>query len=178
MIFKANSPNAEVSGKNIRSYLSGMGAFEMIGRSIMGKYGIDEDPAADKWYSHQQFLDAIKEVSSRTGMHTMHMIGMRIAENVALPQEINDIEKAIKNVGPAYRQVHRNDSVSDKVVTKLDERKFQVVINTPYPCEFDTGYLRGMCKRFLKETPLQIAHDETKPCRKDGADSCTYIITW
>lgn len=178
MVFQAVSQNAEVMGKNIRSYVAGMGAFEMIGRSILGQHGLDEDPAPDKWYNHQMFLDAIKEISSRTGMHTMHIIGMRIAENAALPQEINELEKAIGYVGSAYRQVHRNDTVSDKVVTKLDDHKYQIVVNTPYPCEFDTGYLRGMCKRFLRETAIQVAHDESKPCRKNGADSCTYIITW
>ena len=178
MLFQAVSQNSEVLGKNIRSYLAGMGAFEMIGRSILKQHGIDEDPVPEKWYKHQQFLDAIKEISSRTGMHTMHIIGMRIAEGVPLPPEIDDVEKALKNIGPAYRQVHRNDAISDKVVTKIDDHKIQVVINTPYPCEFDTGYLRGMCKRFLKETAVQIAHDVTKPCRKDGADSCTYLVTW
>jgi hypothetical protein len=178
MVFKAATPNAEVLGKNIRSYMAGMGAFEMIGRSILSRYGIDEDPAADTWYNHQQFLDAINEISSRTGMHTLHVIGMRIAENVALPQEIDDIEKALRYIDTAYRQVHRNDPISKKIVTKLEDRKIQIIINTPYPCEFDTGYIRGLSKRFLKETAVQVSHDESKPCRKNGAESCTYLITW
>jgi hypothetical protein len=178
MIFKAASANAEVLGRNIRSYITGMGAFEMIGRSIMAKYGIEENPSPDNWYNHQQFLDAIKEILSRTGLHTVHIIGMRIAEKVTLPPEVDNIEKGLHFVGMAYRQVHRNDPVSDKIVTKLEDRKFQVVINTPYPCEFDTGYLRGLSKRFLKETAVQVSHDESKPCRKNGAESCTYLITW
>jgi len=178
MIFRAVSPNAEVLGRNIRSYMAGMGSFEMIGRSIMTKYGIEENPSPDNWYNHQQFLDAIKDILSRTGLHTVHIIGMRIAENVTLSPEVDNIEKALHALGPAYREVHRNDTISDKIVTKLEDRKYQVVINTPYPCEFDTGYLRGLCKRFLKETAVQVEHVESKPCRKKGAESCTYLINW
>ena len=48
--------------------------------------------------------------------------------------------------------------------------------NNPYPCAFDKGIITAMAQKF--EVKANIIHDDSKPCRKNGADSCTYIITW
>jgi hypothetical protein len=50
------------------------------------------------------------------------------------------------------------------------------VCNNPYPCAFDRGILAAMAQRF--ELSSSVAHDNAKPCRKNGADSCTYMISW
>jgi len=50
------------------------------------------------------------------------------------------------------------------------------VCENPYPCTFDEGILISMAKKF--EPSAMILHDNTKPCRRKGGDSCTYIISW
>ena len=48
--------------------------------------------------------------------------------------------------------------------------------NNPYPCKFDEGILTTMATKF--QPNARILHDDSKPCRKNGASHCTYLITW
>ncbi len=178
MLYQAANPKTEVLGRNILSYMEGMGAFEMMGRMIFAQHGIEENPDPDKWYNHQAFLDALKEISTRTGVHTINLIGGRIAEKVNFPQDVDDLEKALKYLDLAYRLVHRGDDKSAKTVTAVEKNHLQIVIRTPYPCEFDHGYLRVIVKRFKPESSAMVKHDNTQACRNHGGESCTYQITW
>jgi hypothetical protein len=58
------------------------------------------------------------------------------------------------------------------------EGKKEIVMTceNPYPCRFDLGIIKGMAQRF--EPTASITHDTTKGCRKKGAESCTYVVTW
>ncbi len=51
-----------------------------------------------------------------------------------------------------------------------------ITCNNPYPCDFDLGIISTMAKKFNKTA--QITHDDKKPCRKKGAETCTYIVKW
>ena len=49
----------------------------------------------------------------------------------------------------------------------------------PYPCDFDRGLLDALGRRFEPANPyLDIVHHDNAPCKKSGADSCTYTIFW
>ena len=48
--------------------------------------------------------------------------------------------------------------------------------DNPYPCPFDLHLLLAMAQRF--ESTATVTHDTTKPCRKNGGPSCTYIVKW
>jgi hypothetical protein len=56
------------------------------------------------------------------------------------------------------------------------EREIISVCNTPYPCDLDRGILTAMARAY--EPNCRVAHDDSRPCRKRGADSCTYVVTW
>ena len=51
-----------------------------------------------------------------------------------------------------------------------------MVCNTPYPSDFDRGIVAGVARKFRPNATVVI--DETKPSRKRGAHSCSYIIAW
>jgi hypothetical protein len=50
------------------------------------------------------------------------------------------------------------------------------VCDNPYPCAFDRGIITAMAQGF--ELQAKVVHDDAKPCRKQGAESCTYIASW
>ena len=176
MLYKAGSQNAEVLGSNINMYIGGMGAFELMGKTILRTNGIDEVPRPDIWYNHQMFLNAVKEIEAKTGPYTINMIGSRIAENAKFSGKFDSFEKALQNLGEAYRVNHRGDNKSFKKSLKLGEQKYKITIETPYPCDLDTGYLKGLANSYgIKAV---ITHDDSQPCRKHGAESCTYILNW
>jgi hypothetical protein len=48
--------------------------------------------------------------------------------------------------------------------------------NNPYPCAFDKGIITSMARQY--DVKSFVVHDDSKPCRKNGADSCTYLVSW
>jgi hypothetical protein len=51
-----------------------------------------------------------------------------------------------------------------------------IIMETPYPCEFDRGLVTALAARF--EPMTKTVHDNDAPCRKKGGASCTYVVTW
>ena len=51
-----------------------------------------------------------------------------------------------------------------------------VPTNKVYPCDFDRGIITALASRF--ERASRVTHDDSAPCRKNGADSCKFIIAW
>ena len=179
MIYVAANSTAEVLGRNILMYLSGMGSFEQMGRTILKLHQIGENPIAENWYNHQKFLDSLKDIYTRTGPNTIGMIGKRIAENAKFPPDVKTLEQALFSMERSYQTVHKGDTKSTKKVVKLSDKSFKVTINSPYPCELDNGYLRGLSNRFtIPNATVSVVHDDTQPCRKNGGESCTYIVSW
>jgi hypothetical protein len=176
MLFKAFSPDAEVSGSNIKMYISSMGAFTLIGKTILRSCGIEEEPKANCWYNHQMFLNAVREIEAKTGPNTIALIGSRVAENAIFPPDVNSMEKALENLGEAYQVNHRGDNKSFKRSLKIADHTYKVIAETPYPCDLDAGYLMGLANRY--GINAIITHDDSQPCRKHGAESCTYNIVW
>jgi hypothetical protein len=176
MLFQAYSTSAEVLGSNIRMYINGMGSFELMGKTILRANGIDEEPKPDAWYNHQMFLNVVKEISAKTGPHTINLIGSRIAENAKFPGQVDSLEKALDHLEEAYRVNHRGDNKSFKRSTLIEEHHYKVTVESPYPCDLDIGYLKGLANRF--GIKAAVTHESTQPCRKNGSECCTYIIKW
>ncbi|GHV46810.1 hypothetical protein AGMMS49546_35490 [Spirochaetia bacterium] len=50
------------------------------------------------------------------------------------------------------------------------------VSSTPYPCVFDQGIITAMAQRY--DLKAMVIHDNSKPCRKKGAETCTFLVSW
>ena len=55
------------------------------------------------------------------------------------------------------------------------DKERAVIAKNPYPCDFDFGIVTGDVARFAPQG--RVVHDDRSPCRKKGADACTYLIT-
>ena len=103
---------------------------------------------------------------------------------------ITSIEESLKSIDIAYHMNHRNaqgqilydngmllDGIGHYYYFKpSSENKIIMNCRNPYQCDFDRGIISAQALRF--EPNAIIKHDDTKECRKLGAESCTYIITW
>ncbi len=187
----------QVSGAAIMSVIDGMGSFDSIARAFLNQSGLPDDliPDAEHWYSQQKWLDAFKLISEKIGIKTLFVIGTKIPENAVFPQDIDNVEKALASIDIAYHMNHKNaqgevlfdpsrppgqemkEGIGHYGFEKIaEEKKAVLVCNNPYPCDFDNGIISSMANRFSRT--YKVIHDDTQPCRKKGADSCTYIATW
>ena len=192
-IFVAITANAEVNGETVHAIVDGMGMFKVRALEILANKGI-KDPKPGTWYSQQAWLNAFKEISTSIGPNTLYLIGLKIPENAKLPPQVDSIEKALGSIDVAYHMNHRINAkvlfdpqtrtmlegIGHYVFEKSGEREAKMTCRNPYPCDFDRGIIYGMAKRFKPADALlvQVRHDDARPCRSKGAETCEYKVVW
>lgn len=191
--FRAFEQGVEVNGESVFSVVDGMDAFKAKAFDILSKYGISQ-LKADEWYPQQAWLDSFREISETVGASTLFLIGKKIPENAQFPSDIDNIEKALQAIDVAYHMNHRlnkeqlfnprtgimKEGIGHYGYVKMDAKKARIICNNPYPCDFDRGIIEAMAKRFkpFESLFVKVIHDASAPCRKNGADSCTYFVEW
>jgi hypothetical protein len=197
MQFRAFEPGIEVNGQTVWSVVDGFDHFKQIPSRLLLAEGIGTagpdgvvqiDP--NGWYAQEAWLRAFERIATEVGESKLHAIGVRIPLNAKFPPHIQTIRDAIASVDVAYHMNHRKlgrvmfDPSTGKMLegighygfTPKGEREIVSVCDNPYPCSFDRGILTTMARRFEKGATVE--HDDTAPCRRKSASSCTYRIAW
>jgi hypothetical protein len=198
MQFKPFEKGIEVNGQTAYAVVAAYNLIKTVPSQFLLKEGIGEpgpngvvNIIPDTWYSQEAWLRAFEKIALSLGDVTLFKIGTKIPENAQFPPWVIDIESAIKSIDIAYHMNHRKNKIEmfDPETGEMmegighygfekieNENKIVSVCKNPYPCDFDRGILTSMAKKF--EPGAAIVHNDIKPCRKKGADKCTYTITW
>ena len=176
--FKAFTPGVEVLGEVVLSFVNVMGAFKRIALDILRSNGID-DPQPGAWVSQQAWLDAFAAIADKVGPNTLYQIGRQIPQQYIFPAGVDSIESVLADLDDAYRKSHRGGEVGHYEFRILGMRTGQMTCQSPYPCDFDRGIIGALAERFEPEGSLvDVRHEDDAPCKKDGAESCVFTITW
>jgi len=199
MQYRAIEPGIEVNGQTVWTIVDGFGAFTVMGSNYLLAEGIGVADAngvvqidKERWYSQEAWLRAFERIGKEMGDSALNLIGLKIPANAIFPPWVVDVDSAIKSVDVAYHLNHRREgevmfnTENGKMLEGIGhygyrhdvagEKRIVSVCDNPYPCSFDTGILTTMARKFTRHP--RIEHDPSQPCRKNGADSCTYVITW
>ncbi len=197
-MIKYNLEEFEVLGSGVVAILNGMGSFKTLAQQIInecqiglkdekGNYNLKEDA----WYPLEKGIQLNQKFLEKIGPITMKNIGSKLPETAVFPPHINDIYSAIESVNFAYHMNHRkNGDVMFDVQTgrklggigyygyeKIEgQNKIISICENPYPSFVDEGILLGMAKKFQPKATIIL--DSSKPSRRNGGDSDTFIITW
>lgn len=169
----------QVRGAGILSLIDAMSLFRKQAQEMLDSHGLGS-VVEDQWYPLQQVLDTFVSIEAKIGPNTIKAIGRNIPGRVLLPPHIATLEQALGTLDAAYRMNHRSEAtLGSYSYSSLGARSAQVISASPYPCSFDEGLLEGMSERFRPKDSLwlRIEHDE-RGCRKSGAASCRYRVTW
>jgi len=176
--FKAIVPGVEVCGAAVLSVVQGMDLSQTMALRILKGHGI-EKPTKDSWHSQQAWLDSFREIAEKVGPATLRRIGTKIPETALWPPTVRTIEDALASIDVAYHMNHRSGEIGHYAFEKTGEKSGKMVCGNPYPCEFDFGIVENTARMFApRGVVTSVHHDDSQPCRKKGADSCTYRITW
>lgn len=178
--YRALDANVEVSGETVYAIIDGMGAFRETALKILAKQGI-VNPQPGEWYKQQAWLNAFSVISEKLGSDALFNIGMKVSENADFLPGIETLDKALSVIDAAYHTSHRNGEIGHYYFDVRSDDSYEMVCKTPYPCDFDRGLLTALCSRYKPAGTTAravVTHDDSKPCRKKGADSCTYLVTW
>lgn len=171
----------EVNGQTVLAFANALPMFRDDMINILAQYGI-QDPKEGEWYAQADWLNAFKEIGEEYGANTLFAIGKAIPENADFPPDIDTLEKALGAIDVAYHMNHRNGEIGYYKLAKFNEEDKLAVVEcrNPYPSNFDRGIITTMARKFKPPHILMIAVelDTSKPSRLDGADLCTYRISW
>ncbi|MGB6067479.1 MAG: hypothetical protein WBG50_21960 [Desulfomonilaceae bacterium] len=180
---RVTSPNAELLGGMIYSL---WGAFpegyQAIVHEVLANHGI-KDVVPENWYRLQPVLDALKEIEERFGHYLLREVGEQAAVHAPIPPEIDSLHACLFALNPTLNRFHRGGDIGGNDVkeekTESGLKRYRVTDSTPYPCMLTGGYLQGLARRFgsrdYKE--VLVRHDDESPCRRQGAEFCTYFVT-
>jgi hypothetical protein len=166
-----------------------------VAREIMAVERFSANPADGRpydrdWFPLEQNLKILRAIGQRLGDAALFKIGFSVPQKAAFPTNIRDVPQALAGLDVAFHMNHRRsgtvmydplvgemlDGIGHYRSQPLDGRNVATTSTGPYPCEFDRGVVAGVAGRF--ERASRVVHDDRAPCRKSGADSCTYIVTW
>jgi len=191
MQFRAFEPGIEVNGVTVKSIVAGFGILTSLGKARLKESGLPDDIVDDKWYSQEKWLQAFKSIALQYGDETLFRIGLKIPESAIFPEWVKTIDDAIKSIDFAYHMNHRKkgqamfnpadgtmmEGIGHYGYKRITGQNLIVsVCENPYPCSFDKGIITSMAKKFRPNATVN--HDDSKPCRKNGADTCAYLISW
>jgi hypothetical protein len=172
--FVAFQSGVEVNGETVLSVVNGSPIKDMA-LAILGRHGIN-NPKPGEWYSQQAWLDSFREISEKIGDGTLKTIGLAIPQNAIFPPEINNTHAALASIDVAYHMNHRRGEIGNYNYENTGEKSAKMVCRNPYPCPFDMGIIIAIARKF--SLGARVEHDAKQPCRKKGADSCTYNVMW
>jgi hypothetical protein len=198
MQFKPLEPGIEVGGASLRAIVDGFSKYPSVAMKYLTKFGLVKNEGGksaeidpDSWYSQDAWLAAYEAIAKEVGINSLYSIGKAIVEVTQIPKHVNDIHAGLSSLDIIYHLNHRKNGRimfnpdNGEMLPGIGNYKFQpmanekcivMVCDNPYPCDFDRGLVTGLAGRF--EPQSSTRHDNDAPCRKKGADSCTYIVRW
>lgn len=197
MEYRPFEPGIEVNGRTVWSIVDGFRAFSLLASQFLLEEGVGQKGPdgivkvePDGWYSQEGYLRAFKRIAKSVGESVLFDIGSSIPRNAEFPPQVVDVHSAVGAIDVAYHMNHRREGSAmfdPSNGTMLEgighygyatpaARRIVSVCENPYPCAFDRGIVTAMATRF--EPTSKVVHDDSKPCRRKGAESCTYIVTW
>lgn len=152
------------------------------------------DLSKSDWFLLKDWLSAFKTISEQLGNMNLFIIGKTLTETVPFPP-MKDLEEALRTIDVAYHMSHRLDGkiMFDGATGKMtegignykltvfneQERKAVMVCDNPYPSEFDRGIITQVVRKFKpKGSREDVVLDKSKESRLNGAETCTYNISW
>jgi hypothetical protein len=189
-----------ILGANVRVILDGFGTFTLLASKILLESGLGTIDAEgvghavinpDQWYPLDSFLRAFQRIGAEFGDFTLKQAGIHINKKAAIPPEfLKDLTTTFQILDMGYHMNHGRDGkpMGNPATGTMEEgighfrtrqeagkKALTCEADTPYPCAFDEGIVLGIAQRY--DPMARVVHDP-KVCRKKGAKSCIYNVSW
>jgi hypothetical protein len=181
--FKAFDPNVEVSGGHLAAFVQAFPAgTEEIGMKMLNAAGLG-NPDPNKWYKLQALLDVMKDLQESFNPGLLTRMGYQVAQVVQVPPDWDDIDVTLLGLDKGYQMNHRGGRIGsyscEDLGTENGLRRMKMTVKTHWPCEYELGIIQGASERFKRNgAEVNVRKDEAAPCRKNGGESCTFLVSW
>jgi hypothetical protein len=166
--------------KDILVTLSALGLFKESALRILADLGVTKlEP--DRWYSQRAYVQFFEILSERTGPSTLYLNGRKVAENVALPRDIDSLEKLFRALNSIYQQGRRHCNPDEGWrYERIDEQSARMTIISPYPDEYERGVLEGFARKYKPPDAahVRVEYEPSQPRADAGGDRTVFLVTW
>jgi predicted hydrocarbon binding protein len=173
----STSRRGKVSGRTVEVAVEGvMSVFQRRIRGMLDNQGItDPDPRAEEWYDMQDFIVVLEKIEEDAGSNAVRKIGETTPEFVEWPDDADGVNDALSTMTEVYEDHHRN-APGGYEVESAESGTARIVVDTPYPCTFDEGLVKGTVEKFGGGYPR--IEEVGGSCRSEGDESCVYEVVW
>lgn len=188
-----------ISGRAIRTLVELLGEDKPIAIKIMKFHKITDDQAPEKfsinpdeWYDLDRYLLGLKDIQAKVGEEKLRQVAFTTIQFAPLPTFIQDISASLRHLDKAYHLNLSRDGIktmfdeatgksgegAGKILTEIIPgiRKAVCTSTTCFPTSYEQGLIEGFAKKFQQTAVVTL--DKSKPMKKYGADSNTFVINW
>jgi hypothetical protein len=188
-----------ISGRAIRTLVELLGEDKAMAIRIMKFHKISDDQAPEKfsinpdeWYNLDRYLLGFKDIQEKVGEEKIRQVAYTTIQYAPLPTFIQDITTSLKHMAKAYHLNLSRDGIRtmyDEATGKIQEGAGKILVDpilgihkiiltstTCFPTFYELGLIEGFALKFQPNAMVTI--DKSKPMKKYGGDSNTFIVNW
>lgn len=171
--------DVELIGQTVQAYLDNMESENI--QPILEKHDL-LNIQPDQWYSAQQFLNVLNELSERSNMSSSFVaIGMAVVEKMVVPPELEaaSLGEVLAGWNNLYQIQHRGGEIGYIVVEKISDTHYKTIHRNIYPDDMSYGVAYGLARRWLpKGTPFTVKYDEHEKRMDNGGVETIIHLQW
>ncbi|MFC7059365.1 hypothetical protein [Halovenus salina] len=171
MTLTANEPSGTVRGELVQVCIDGvMSVYQSRMRNMLDEEGIEKpDPEPDEWYPLANFLEVLRTVEENTGESALAKIGESTPRFLDWSRIIDSPHEGLDHLPEMYEAEHRQVA-GQYTYEKVDETHARITSTTPYPAQWEKGFLKGTAQHFGAEH----AHADID----DDGPETTFEVRW
>ena len=181
--FKALDPNVELSGLHLNAFIKAFPkGIQDVGIKTLTIAGLG-NPDPKEWYHFQSLLNVMKDFYENFNPLLLTRMGYQVAHLVEFPSHWDDVDVALLEFDKGYQMNHRGGRIGsyhcEDLGSEMGLRRMKVIVKTPWPCEYELGFIQGISDRFKRNgTEVHVREDNTAQCRNNGDKLCVFIVSW
>lgn len=180
--YEAFDRDVEVHGQTILTVIDDALArfseeYRRKAHEVLAEEGI-ADPAPDEWYPQQAWLNTVEAIADELEPHILDRLGGQLPDVADWPRGLSSVEDGLRSIDTAYQRNHRGGDIGWYRFERVDDQSGTVTCKNPYPCPFDRGLVRAVAQEYAPVEAFVFVEELGEDCRRDGADACTYTVSW
>lgn len=169
------SSQSQVQGKTIETTIEEvMAVFRQRIEKALSEQGI-EDVEDGEWYPLVEFVEVLGMIEEDAGEPTLRKLGAVVPESLKWTGDPDSVAAGLRALNDGCRTRHRKLR-GNYEFESTGESSGKLVADTPYPCVFDQGLIKGTAEHF--GASYAKVDEVGSECRANGGSVCTYEVSW
>jgi len=171
MTLTTDESSGTVRGEMVQVCIDGvMSVYQSRMRDMLDEEDIERpDPKPDEWYPLEKFLHVLTAVERNTGESALAKIGESTPRFLDWPAAADSPYEGLNQLPDVYEAEHRQ-ATGEYTCEKTGEEEVEITSTTPYPTQWEKGFLKGTAQHF----GASYAHIDVD----DGGQKTTFEVSW